>query len=448
MIRRGSNVIAAVSGGSDSMALVTVLHELAGELGFSLAVAHFNHGIRPRASREKTLVERFCASRKLPLILGQGDVPAESKRTRKGLEETARLLRYRFLEKAARDRGADAVALGHTRDDQVETIMHHIIRGSGWRGLTGIPARRGIFIRPLLDCRRGELKRFLRSRHILYAADESNRDNTILRNRIRNVLLPSLRRGFNPSVDDALIRLSENLAEGRAALEREMRERIPQLSRDGAVRIPAERLRGMQDFELYLLIDFVLRDRFGVLQDIEKKHFDAAKRHIRQGRSGSFVQFPHGISLFKDQRGFTISSRESTAGADRIYEEVVLPGPGTYQLPAWNRWIEIYESGTGGGRRRADPCEAVLAAVRFPVRVRSRRPGDRMVPFGMKGRKKLSDIFIDKKIPVRSRDGFPVFEDPGGIIWVPGIAADERTRVTGRTRRTVRFILSKNIFEK
>jgi tRNA(Ile)-lysidine synthase len=443
LIRSGSTVVAAVSGGSDSMALAAILSELTGVLHFSLVIAHFNHGIRPRAAREAALVERYCKRCNLPLVLGSGDVPAESKRRRTGIEETARSLRYGFLTKAAREWHADAVALGHTRDDQVETILHHIIRGAGWRGITGIPVRRGIIIRPLLGCTRDELKLLLRRRHIRYAVDESNRDNTILRNRIRNRLLPGLRKSFNPSIDDAIIRLGENLSEGWEVLEHSIKRHLPPPESDGGVRIGSERLDTLSDFQLYLLVDLILRERFNIVQDVEKVHFDAAKRLIREGHSGGHVQLPQGITLYKDQRGIVISS---TARSERKrkprYEPVLLPGPGRFSLAAWGLHVEIAEIDAGPPASNPAGDEAYLAGVKFPIRVRSRLPGDRMVPFGMRGRKKLCDIYIDKKVPVHSRDGIPVFEDVNGILWVPGVVTDERARVLSHTRRITHIRIS------
>jgi tRNA(Ile)-lysidine synthase len=214
LIPPSSRVLAAVSGGPDSMALLTILSELSHEMHFELAAAYYDHGIRSEAARERALVERYAAGLSVPLFLGSGSVPAEARRMKKGIEETARLLRYRFLEETAIVWKADAVALGHTRDDQAETILHHLIRGSGWRGLRGMPPRRGLFVRPLLACGRAELRALLKNHRVRYAIDRSNLDDAYFRNRLRNRLIPYLRRNFNPSMPEALLRLSENLSEG------------------------------------------------------------------------------------------------------------------------------------------------------------------------------------------------------------------------------------------
>ncbi len=438
MIAPGTRVLAAVSGGSDSMALMTILSELSSELRIELAAAHFDHGIRPEAGRESALVRRAAGKLEIPLFLGSGDVPAEARRTKKGIEETARILRYRFLEETAGVWNAGSVALGHTRDDQVETILHHIIRGAGWRGLQGIPPRRGIFMRPLLACGREELKAHVRSRRVPYCADRSNLDNRFLRNRIRNRLIPYLERGYNPAAAEALLRLGENLAEGWETLEKPLRKLIPRAGSREEVALRLARIADLTDFQIYLLIDLVLRDRFGVIQDVERTHFDAAKRLIRSGRSGKAVHFPHGI-VARLEHGSLMVSR--SGAPPPIAGEVIVAGPGTYPLPWWNLFAEVERVNAKDVDPKGSATEGRFAGIRFPVLVRGKRPGDRFIPFGMKGGKKLSDLFIDRKVPLSRRGAIPVFEDARGVFWVPGVAAAERTRIRPGTREALRIKL-------
>lgn len=445
MIAPGTKVLAAVSGGPDSMALLTILSELSAELRIELAAAHFDHGIRPEAGRERALVQRATGKLGIPLFLGSGNVPAEARRMKKGIEETARLLRYRFLEETARAWNAGSVALGHSRDDQAETILHHIIRGSGWRGLQGIPPRRGLFVRPLLACSRAELKAHIKSRRVPYAIDRSNLDNRFLRNRIRNRLLPYLERGYNPAAAEALLRLGENLAEGWETLEKPLFKLIPRAGSREEIALALPKIAKLTDFQLYLLIDLVLRERFGVLQDVERRHFDAAKRLIRSGRSGKTIHFPHGI-VARIEHGNLITSR--IGGRSIPPGEMIIAGPGTYPLPWWNLSATIESVDA----RRVDPkgnaAGGCFAGIDFPITVRARRPGDRLVPFGMRGRKKLSDLFIDRKVPRSRRAAIPVFEDARGIFWVPGVAAAERTRIAPGTRGALRIKLFSHSREK
>ena len=433
----GTRVIAAVSGGPDSMALLEILGRIAREGAFELAVAHFDHGIRPGADRERVIVERRARALGLPFMSGSADVPAESRKLRKGMEESARVLRHRFLEECAASWNASAVALGHTRDDQIETILHNIIRGAGFRGLAGMPSRRGVFIRPLLGCGRDELRTLLRRGRILYAIDPSNRDTMMLRNRIRRVLLPLLRGRFNPAIDGALLRLADNLAEVRDAIEKPVRSIIPRAAGRDGVRVPLRKIGPLDDFGLYLLVDIVLRERLGVASDVEKKHYDAVKRLARTGRSGRRLSLPHGAEVVREQRALLFrraAQRETRPAA-------VIGGTGRHLFPAWNLSVLVEKAGPGA-TLRAGAREAVFSSLRFPLVVRPRRPGDRMTPFGMKGSKKLSDLMIDRKIPCSRRDAVPVFEDENGPFWVPGVATDERTRVAAGRGEAVRIKLS------
>jgi tRNA(Ile)-lysidine synthase len=418
LIPAGSHVMAALSGGADSTAMLYLLSDLADELSLRLSAAHFDHGIRPEAARERVLVEKHCERLGVPLLCGSGDVPGQSRLRRR----------------------ADAVALGHTRNDQVETILHRIIRGTGWRGAAGIAAGRGIFIRPLLGCQRDEIERFLGERGIRWATDASNMDNRLLRNRIRNRLLPYLRTRFNPSIDEAIVRMGENLDEGRRLLERFNPSPRPSPGGASSVRLSNAALAGLGDFEIYLLVDSILRDGFGLMQDVEKSHLDAVKRLIRRGRSGAAVELPHGVRCERDQRGIRLTAGKRAATPPA---EFIIPGPGTYAPPGWKIELRVALEPPPSHSAKSSAREAYLAAVRFPLRLRRRRSGDRMQPFGMRGRKKLSDILIDRKVPAHRREALPVLEDPAGIVWVPGCATAERTRIRPTDRSVLHIALAR-----
>jgi len=436
LIGRGDHVTAAVSGGPDYMAMLSILDLLSGGLGFHLSAAYFDHLIRDDGGREKRIVEKRCERLGIPLLTGSADVPALAGRSKIGLEEAAREARYDFLDAA---RGL--IALGHNSDDQVETVLHHIIRGSGLRGIAGMPVRRGRLIRPVMCCGGGELRRYCIDHGIRYAVDRSNRDTGFLRNRIRHRLIPTLERDFNPSAGEAVLRLAENAREGLEALAAGMASFIPSAASDGSVTIDARKAGELADYKLYLLVDSILRDRLGLYRDMTRKHFEAVSRLIRSGRSGRRTSLPHGVKVTVEHG--KVRFDPPSAGGEAPPENIVLPGDGRFDLPGWKMSVKVT---TRRGREvvpaQATGRSAALASVSFPVSVRPRRNGDRLAPFGMKGTKKLSDIMIDAKVPLRNRDRIPVFEDRSGILWIPGVAAAERTRITGRTRRAVTFELS------
>ncbi len=448
LISRGDQVTAAVSGGPDSMAMLSILSDLSAGLGFALSAAYLDHRIRKGTQRERRIVERWCMRLGIPLVTGERDVPALAKRRKTGLEEGAREARYGFLERFARpDSGGhrSLVALGHNRDDQVETVLHHIIRGTGIRGIAGMPVRRGAFIRPVMCCTGDELKGHCRTQGIGYAIDRSNSDLTYLRNRIRHRLLPALRKDFNPAVDDAVIRLAGNARGGLAALAEGIGNLVPFTDADGSVTLDAARARDLSSYRLYLLVDSILRDRFGIYQDIGRTHFDAVAKLIRTGRSGRRMTLPHGIRVALEHGSVRFEPPSDPTGPEPPPDGIVLPGDGKFDLPGWKMTVSVKTlRRPDRPSARASGMEASLAGVSFPVRVRPRRDGDRLVPFGMKGTKKLSDVMIDAKIPLHNRGAIPVFEDRRGIIWVPGLVTAERTRITGTSRKVTVFLLSEN----
>ncbi|MDZ7859405.1 MAG: tRNA lysidine(34) synthetase TilS [Candidatus Krumholzibacteriota bacterium] len=443
LINPGSRVIAAVSGGADSMAMLTILRGLKDKLNITLGAAHLDHGIRKVSKDEKKLVADYCKKINIPLISALRDTPAAAVRKGKGIEETARILRYEFLKQSAEEFRASVVALGHNQDDQTETILHHIIRGSGLRGLMGIPEKRGIFIRPVLCCSGKDLEQFLKTRNIRFATDKSNLDISYTRNRIRKHLLPMLRDEFNPSIDKSLIKLAENISEGFNMFSSRVERIAEEYGEENRVKIPLEELKGISDFEIYLLIDTVLKNYFDIHQDIEKCHFDAAKSLLRSCQSGRKINLPHGITITLEQIHLRIS--KDTADNLSRRTETTIPESGEYDLPSWNLTVNIEKlSGTENLSPISSDNEAYLGSVFFPIRIRERKQGDRIRPFGMRGSKKLSDIMIDNKISLSVRNRIPVFEDKKGIIWIPGVTTDERTRISKKTEQIIRIKLTKH----
>jgi len=231
LIRPGDTVLVACSGGPDSMALLHLCLELSADEGFATAVAHFNHGLRPLASADERFVEKAALALGLPFFAGRGDVRAIARSRRIGIEEAARQVRYRFLEAAAREAGASLIATGHTMNDQAETVLLRLLRGTGPMGLSGIPVRRGLaIIRPLLTLERREILSFLESRGVAFRRDETNRDAAFLRNRVRRELIPYLEKRFEPAVVRSLARLARIAADEEAWLDAAAAVRMKKLS--------------------------------------------------------------------------------------------------------------------------------------------------------------------------------------------------------------------------
>ena len=240
MLPEGSRVLCAVSGGADSMCLLHWLHALQGERGFQLYAAHFEHGIRGEESlRDAAFTEEQCRKLGVPFTLGRGDVPAWAAEGKIGLEEAARELRYRFLEETADRLGCDRIATAHNRNDNAETLIMNLCRGSGTRGLAGIPPVRGKLIRPLLTTDRAEIEAFLTENGVPHVEDSSNRDDGLTRNRIRHQILPMLEE-MNPSVLAALSRTAALVRQDEEFLNRMAEDFLREHRREN--RLPAKEL--------------------------------------------------------------------------------------------------------------------------------------------------------------------------------------------------------------
>ena len=243
MLPQGSTVLCAVSGGKDSMALLSVLQTLAPERNLMIHAAHFNHQLRGEESqRDEDFVSKWCADHNIPLTIGSGDVAQAAQEQGKGIEETARAMRYGFLTETAQEVGAEKIATAHNADDNAETVLLHLVRGSGLDGLTGIPPVRGILIRPLLGVPRIDIEVYLAQENIPHVEDSSNQDTKFARNRIRQAILPVMK-DLNPAFVSTLSANLVHLREDRELLH-DMAESVTceALVEDGKVSIQAASL--------------------------------------------------------------------------------------------------------------------------------------------------------------------------------------------------------------
>jgi len=385
LVEHGDRVLVAVSGGPDSMALLHVLWEARDRLDLALEVAGVDHGLRPAAAQELDLVAARAAALELPFHRLQVDVAGA--RRGASLQDAARRARLGALEALAAARGARRVALGHQADDQVETILFRVLRGTGLGGLKGIPYLRPPFVRPLLDVRRAEVLRYLRRRSIPFVEDPSNADPRYARARLRHRVLPLLAEE-NPRVAEALLALA---AAARAA-------DLPPATAPALARRVADAVGRLR-----------ARGGSGAIDLAGRRRIDVAYGAVRIGPRGARRAAPPPAP-------------------------VTLAGPG--RLGWMGGTLEIEEVA-----RRAASGEAEFDADRldWPLQVRARKSGDRMRPRGGRGSRKLSDLMIDAKIARGARGALPVLTDArGALLYVPGLRPAETGRPDARTRRRLR----------
>jgi tRNA(Ile)-lysidine synthase len=439
----GARVVAAVSGGPDSVALVHLLAELerAGALSL-VALAHLDHRLRGAESDRDAA---FC--RRLAEVLGlpfETERWAATRRTGRSLEELAREARYEFFERARVRAGADVTAVGHTLDDQAETVLLRLLRGAGTRGLAGILPVAGSVVRPLLDLRRDELVDYLTAAGQAFCEDSTNRQLALARNRVRHDLLPKLKEQFGAGVPAVLARTADVARDDEAVLAGLAARAFVASSRpvEGGVALARHRLAELPAAIARRVARQVIEACGSRRPSLA--HVDAVLRAAASGRPAR-IDVPGARLELSCVKGVLFFRRVSPTAAavrgERAWSHD-LPVPGSVDVPeAGLRCHAVRRQGVAAGVAAAgQPLRAVLAdrGMGAHLVVRAWRPGDRLQPLGLNGRKKVQDVFVDRKVPRAVRQQVPIVTHADGrIVWVAGHAVAEPFRVTPATKSVV-----------
>ena len=456
LIPPGSRVVAAVSGGSDSVALLRLLHLLSGDCRFTLAgVAHLNHGLRgDESDADEAFCRELAAGLGVAIEVAHRDVAQLARDEHVSIEVAARRARYDFFADAARRLQIDRIATGHTRDDQAETFLLRVLRGAGATGLAGIRPRRGPIVRPLLDTRRDDLLAFLDGLGQAFRTDSSNRDVRIPRNWVRHRLLPLLAEHLNADVVEVLAREATVLRDEAILLDRLANEAAARLETalpERGVRLAAGALAELP----VALARRVVRQALARTEDAHFHGFDHVEQVLALARpvgDRSAADLP-GVRVERIGAGVVLYKRgprfRQAAEAFRHH----LPVPGRVTVPECGCRIEARTRKRNASQSVAaqalgvDPDTAVIdaAAAAGGLAVRSRRPGDSIRPLGLMGRKKLQDVLVDRKVPRDERDRVPLVVDADDrILWIGGHVVAEDACVTARTRSVVVLKLIRN----
>ena len=444
LLPQGAGILVACSGGPDSLALLEVLWRLRGRYQLRVAAAHFEHGIRGEASEaDARFVQDFCAQQGIPCYLGAADVPLAASRSGESLEQAARTLRYAFLEETRRACGLELLATAHHADDQAETVLMRILRGTGTAGLAAMRPRSGgdgHIIRPFLGVTKQEIQAWCDQEKLQPRLDATNALLDCTRNRLRLQLLPELERDYNPELARGLCQLAEVAADEADYLEQQVTacwqnnryvRMVPQLalSQNGLQSLhPA--LQRLMIRRFWLLVS-------GSGKDLGFVHVELIRRLMLTGTTGSRQQLPGGF-MVQLAYGWLMccpgngTAKRSQTGQTPLVMPLRLPGTTWLETACVTvRLVEVAElpAHTGSSEFFMDP-----AGVSEPLVLRYRQPGDWIQLSS--GRKKLKELFIDDKIPREARETWPLLATGHEILWVIG------------KRRTSHFPVNQNILDK
>lgn len=429
LIKAGDTVLCAVSGGADSVALLYCLKELSEQMGFTLKAAHFNHGIRgDEADADEMFVKVLCERLNIRCFFGRADVPRYAQENGYTCEQAGRILRYDFFNTI----NADRIATAHHMDDQAESIMLHITRGSGLAGLCGIRYERGKIIRPLLDVRRWEIERYLSERGAAYCIDSTNLTESGTRNKLRLSIIPQITDKINPRFTETLCEMAKIIRSEDDYMQSLAEAALRNCTVDnGYIKSKLKAL----DMPIRRRALIIAMQRAGAYADIEQKHVLIAEDML-SARTGAIAELPH-INIYIEYDKICFVKKEKYSEIFTDTEFSVAFTVGDTETPIGCVTAEITE----GNEFVSLPYTSFVDADKLPdnLLIRSRRAGDMIAPVGS-GNKKLKDFFIDKKIS-RNERNMPLLCHENEVLCIIGMAVSKSVMITEKTSSMIKLTL-------
>lgn len=451
MLSRNDRVLVCVSGGPDSVALLHLLYCLKDKDNLRLHIAHLNHMIRgSQAEDDAVFVRNLAKKLGLPIVLKREDVPSFAQKRKLSLEEGARILRYKFFLETAKKVKANKIAMAHSADDQAETVLMRIIRGTGLQGLGSIQPvseQKGIvIIRPLIETWKQEAIDYLRQKKLRFRVDISNKDETYFRNKVRLNLIPYLSRNYNPRIKETLIRLGESVREDYNYLRTETEKAFLKLTENR--NFPSEVNFSIKKLSKYPLaiqrgvIRLAIKKVKGDLRKISYQNWKDLNGLIKNLNGNKFLDLPENTRIRKEYDRLVFCRHQGLSLKEGFRCRLKIPGITTVSKNGVR--IETKLVNKRIGSRPKDRTIELFDYDKLtrPLLVRNRLKGDRIKPLGMKGEKKLKDIFIDQKVPLLRRDFTPIIvSGDGEIVWVAGLKVSDRFKITPQTRQILKITL-------
>lgn len=444
MLDKGDKVLVSVSGGPDSIALLYFLSSISSSFKLKLHIFHLDHQVRGEDSIEDSVfVQKQAASLNIPITSLSFDIPGYIPGKNLSLQEGAREIRYQLLGEVCDDIGADRIATGHNADDCVETFLMRVIRGTGTAGLRGIPPVRGRIIRPLIEVSRGEIEEYLASNRLDFRLDETNLKMDYLRNRVRHKLIPLCleeNQRFSQNILDTISIISDDEVFLDQLTEKAFKE-ISDCEGNGTLVLEHRKILNYPLAIRRRILRKALQLLKGNLREIEFKHIDLVLSEIEDKGSGQ-IDLPGGIVAINEYGNLVLMLREGLDQESFLrHQKAELNVPGVTTVPLLG--IDIVAKLKDAQEidmdfeRKEEKAYLDFDKIDLPLWVRTRFPGDRFVPLGMSGEKKLQDFFVDNKIPKRKRDKIPIIESQGQIIWIGKMVIDNRVKVTKDTEKVL-----------
>ncbi len=441
LLQPGDKVVAAVSGGPDSVALWHFLRQLKPELKLKLHLAHLNHLLRGKeALADARFVRQLAQDAKELFTIDAQDVAANAKQNKLSIHEAARKLRYQFLYRVAEKQGANKIALGHNADDQAETVLLRLLRGSGPQGLRAMQPRKGQIIRPLLETSRRQIMDFLKQEQLTFRVDSSNLKTKYLRNKLRRELLPVLLQDYNPHLKRNLVQLADILREEEIFWEEYLPAQLDRLliSQDShQLVLNIQVLKTMPLALQRRLCRRAIEQVQGNLQAINYTHIQQILALIQEQRGEKLLHLPHNLLVTK--RYDELEIRQGSFHLPFFMQEYPLIVPGVTEIKELGLRLEASLLPAKEVSWKENPNDAYMDwdKIAQPLYLRRRRPGDCFTPLGMQGSKKLKDFLIDNKVPRSQRESIPLLIGGNEIIWVLGMRISEGVKVTPISRKVL-----------
>lgn len=423
LLAPNAKIIVGLSGGMDSMALIEILMQL----NYTCIAAHCNFHLRGiESDNDEKFVKQWCLSKKIPFITTDFFTVKYAAQKKISIEMAARELRYNWFETIRQQYDADYISVAHHKDDSIETVLLNLIRGTGIKGLTGISPKNGYIVRPLLSISRSDIEKYIIENEIPYVTDSTNEENIYTRNMLRLSVMPILKE-INPAIKDALYRTSQNLFEAEKIYRNSINDSIKKVYKNGVIEINKLKKETSPQsilFEILSTLGFTpstIEDIYESMDKISGKTFYSESHRLIKDREKFLIDDLS--ENYSESKSYLIDNdvNELTIPLNLIIEKVKSP-------------VEL--------QKNSSFLYADLDKLTFPLHLRKWKSGDWFIPFGMKGKKKLSDYFTDQKFSIKDKEDAWLLLSGNEIVWIVGERSNERFKITNATEN---ILIIKNV---